>query len=422
MFFWRWRIPVLLVLAIGVLVTANAWQRENGDRIGSQGIFEWFQKPAAVRFKGQYDRTYVTWISHDGQVVLRAFDHGQNAWLPPVNIFDAKKTFGEDAIDDHNGPSVLMLPDGTLLVFTAIHDVHDAIGVQRMGTPEDMNSWTPWTPIFTGTDAEYDYPQAKRLPSGDIALFLRRGNWRQSAEIMTTSADAGRSWGAPTTLISFGASFGVYALVSQKENRLDLAWSTRPNGGRPKGLYYMSSDDGGTSWHQSNRSLQVLPARAENAEAIVTNDEALYIWDVVISSDGVPAMTYVQSEAGRTWYGYASVQDGAWRAEHIIDTTLLYGATHFYAGGIVIDPRDIQRVVLSAQRSTKEIEIWSKNNQGWKRRQQITRNSGRDNFRPQYVQNDPTGRVVWSAGQYDGFVDNNWSGFSRVDIRTARSE
>ncbi len=235
---------------------------------------------------------------------------------------------------------------------------------------------------------------------------------------MVTSTDNGRTWSAPTTLVSFGANNGVYALISQSEKTIAMIWSPRPNGGRPQHLYAAKSFDGGVTWVGRDGASQAVPMTPENTAPVVPDDTSLYVWDVVTDAAGNIAATYFRADDEALSYGYASWRNGAWKIEKISDAALLYGATHFYAGGVVIDPNNATRVLISAQHAHKELEIWSRGEAGWQKVQSVTANSGRDNFRPQYIANDPDGHVVWSAGRYEGFINGNWTGYEHVGIYT----
>jgi hypothetical protein len=87
----------------------------------------------------------------------------------------------------------------------------------------------------------------------------------------------------------------------------------------------------------------------------------------------------------------------------------------------VIDPRDVYSVYLSKKREQLEIERWASYDRGktWQQAEVITSNSTVDNFRMQLVENySDTLRIVWASGIYEGIINGQWTGFSKVDIQS----
>lgn len=408
-----------LILSLPVSVTAAPAP----VTIAKQSIFEWFQKPAAARFTGRHDRTYVSWVTQSGKIQIRYLDNATQRWSTTWTVDDLRPDYGIEAQDDHNAPSLLILPSGKLLIFYAVHDARDNLFVRESVDPEDPSSWSSRRLVLSdGPKVSANYPQPRLLSDGRVALFIRIGNWMSATEAVVTSADEGRTWTTPQTLVDFGAGVGVYAFTAVRGSRWVMTWSERKSAGRPTNLYYAESLDNGATWRTSAGRPLALPISRATAEVIVRSTEPLYAWDVVIDANGRPRASYAIGDERRFRYGYAARLNGRWVRETVTTSRLLYGGTNYYAGGIVIDPADPNRVLLSKQRTKKELELWRRTSSGWRRERVVTSRSTVDHFRPQFVANDKGNRIVWSAGRYDGLIDRQWTGFTRVNILTSTTK
>lgn len=385
-------------------------------------ILEWFQKPAAVRHVGVHDRTYISWVTSDGKIQVRYFDHTTKTFSDTKTVDDLGQDFGIEARDDHNAPSLLILPDGRLLIFYAVHDVNNAFFMKISGAPEDISSWGDRTVIADeGTRTPYNYPQAKLLDDGTIALFYRRGNYYNSDEYYKISKDAGKSFGTPTALIDFGAD-GVYAFVYVQNNNIHVAWNKSISDPPRKDVYYMYSPDGGKTWKKKNGDDLPLPVTAENADIVFDskNDRA-YVWDIVVDSTQEPYIVFAHKQDPFHEFRFARWSGTAWVTSLITSSAQLYRNGNFYSGGIVLDPDDPFTVYLSKKRDVLEIEKWQSSDGGlrWRLSESITQDSAVDNFRLQVVKNyAPELRLIWSSGVYEGLVDGNWTGYDKVNIQS----
>lgn len=417
------RLILTLVLVLTALMPAATLAVSRPQVIARRSIFEWFQKPAAVRHIGQHDRTYVSWIAQSGKIQIRYLDNATGAWSSTTTVDNLKTDFGVEAQDDHNAPSLLVLPSGKILIFYAVHDARNNLFIRETARPEDPTAWSARRLVFAnGPKVSANYPQPNILADGRLVLFVRIGNWKDATEAMITSADQGQTWSAPRTMIGFGAGTGIYSFTAVRGQRLVVVWNERRNAGRPTNLYYAQSTDNGATWQTSSGRPLALPIVRSTAEAVVRSTEPLYVWDVVIDARGRPRAAYAIGDERHFRYGYAALLGGHWVRETITTSTLLYGGTNYYASGVVIDPADPNRVLLSRQRKTLELELWRRSVTGWSIERRLTANSGVDNFRPQFVAGDKGNRIVWCSGIYDGLVNKQWTGFMRVNIFSAQTK
>lgn len=413
-----WKLPTAIGMVM--LVVWGWWWAHPATTVAKQGILEWFQKPAAVRYVGQFDRTYITWISQNGRIQIRYQDHRTGSWSPVAVVDDLYPDYQNSSQDDHNAPAVLILPSGELLVFYSVHDRAGSAFVKRSRAPEDISAWDERQTIIPSPTEEYDYPQPKLMPDGRIVLFLRRGIWKDAQEIITTSADQGRTWTAPRTVIDFGSGVGIYALAYVQGDAIHLAWSERRDGAQPTNVYYTRSDDGGNSWTTYKSGSNEETIKRDTAEIVYAGGEPAFIWDIVADNHQRLALVFAAGDDPNHRYIYAYPESGAWVTEKITGSRLLYGAEHFYSGGVVIDPKDLRRVVLSNASAYLWLETWYRTDNGdWRKESNVTTWSMEDNFRPQFVSGSPDREIIWCRGAYTGLRNKQWDGFKFVRVMAA---
>ena len=403
----------------------NLWNEcRIGERspVAKSSILEWLQKPAAVRFVGGHDRTYISWIEHSGKIQIRFYDHKDRTFSDIYTADDLYPDYGIEAQDDHNAPNLLILPDGRMLLFYAVHDVNNAFFLKASKSREDITEWSERINIADSDGKTlYNYPQAKLLANGNIILFYRRGVYFNSDEYYKISHDQAKTWGAPVNLIDFKDE-GIYAFVYAKGNTIHLAWNKAVTDPPKKNVYHIFSPDGGISWKKIDGFNLDLPI-SEDKEYLVfdSGQDPAYVWDIVADSNNFPSIVYSYKDDPGHELRYIRWNGRDWTNSLISKSSLHYDSGHFFSAGVVIDPNNVFKVYLSKKRAKLEIEGWGSRDQGrtWQKAESITENSPVDNFRPQVVQNySKELRLVWSSGEYKGLVNSQWSGFSQVNVQS----
>jgi hypothetical protein len=390
--------------------------------VSSSSIFEWIQKPAAVRFVGKYDRTYISWIKNDGKIQIRYYDHKTESFSNIYTVDDLYPAYRIEARDDHNAPSLLILPDGHIQIFYVVHDVDDAFFMKTSSQPEDIALWDTRVSIHDKeTKNKYNYPQPKQLNDGNIFLFYRTGAYHDSNEYYKVSKDSGKTWSSPHKLLDFHTD-GVYAFVESKGNQIHIAWNKSVDSPPKKNVYYVYSPDGGQTWRKKDNTILKLPVTEGESEVVFdSGDDPAYVWDITIDDDYNPFIVFSYKNDPHHEFRYAQWQDSSWMTTKITTSSLLYDSGHFFSGGIVINPHNMYEVYLSKKHTYLELESWISEDGGltWYRSEEITHNSAVDNFRPQVVENySDSLRLVWSSGVYEGLVNNHWTGFDKVNIQS----
>lgn len=385
-----------------------------------QAIAKWIQKPAAVRFIGQEDRSYFSWISHSGKVQIRYFDHRKKQFSSIYTVDDLYPDFRVEAIDDHNSPSLMILPNGEILIFYVVHDVENSFFLKKSQKPEDIRFWSKRVNLANKKEKNfYNYPQPKRLDNGRLFLFFRKGSFYQSKEYYKYSDNNGQTWSDSIGIVDFG-KIGVYAFLYQRKNSLFLAWNLGKDGYPPKfNLYYAYSSDGGENWLTVDKQKLTTPITDKEKTLVLDSENRpLYIRDLIIDHQNYPRILYSFDNDPHHKLKVIYWDGKRWQDKIITESKLLYNGRHFFSGGGVFDPKSLNRVAISKFRDKLEIEIWRFDNKNWLKEKSITQNSLFDNFYPQFVENyHQELSLFWAYGQYEGLIDGQWTGFGKVGLR-----
>ena len=128
-----------VLLVVGLLIGAAApiartvtlplRERE----FSSGGAWSWFGDPRAVYHAGAHHRTYVGWDAPDGSIQVASYDHDSGRRV----MVTLKARF---QVDDHDTPSILVRPDGRLMVFWSAH-TGNRMYYRTSRRPEDVTAW-----------------------------------------------------------------------------------------------------------------------------------------------------------------------------------------------------------------------------------------------------------------------------------------
>ncbi len=122
---------------------------EQYPQLSSDGAWCWFGDPRGVRYQGDHDRIYTGWVDSEGSIVVGSLDleSGEQVQRTLHPAFNR---------DDHANPSLMILPDGTIVVFYTSHgaDVSEAMYYRVSERPEDVTAWGERLEIGSNTDGQ----------------------------------------------------------------------------------------------------------------------------------------------------------------------------------------------------------------------------------------------------------------------------
>jgi hypothetical protein len=390
---------------------------EEYPELAASGAWCWFGDPRALRFQGIHDRIYAGWVDSAGSIVVSSLDleSGERAEHTVQPAFNR---------DDHANPALMILPDGTVVVFYTSHGsaVSDAMYYRLSLRPEDITAWSERHEIGSNTEGPrgYTYPNPVRLADegGRIYLFWRGGNFKPSFSY----TDDLVTWSPARTLIQSDAANVVRPYVKIASNGRDaihFAFTDgHPRNEPQNSIYYLRYRNGEFTRADGTVIGKMADLPLSHGRADLVYDGRLtgvraWIWDVASDGQGNPVIVYTRlPEESDHRYHYAR-----WTGEGWLDVELTAaggwfpqtpeGATEpepHYSGGIVLDHEDPAVVYLSRPvAGVFEIERWWTGDDGssWRSRP-ITAGSANDNVRPFVIRghsgSSPT--LLWMENRF----------------------
>lgn len=269
----------------------------SGDLITRTG-WETVTWPGAF-YDDTSNRTIVAWqfvgVSGNKGVHVAAYDHAAGTWTRPYSA----GTFTLPN-DDHGHPALVRDAEGYIHCFFGSHSTNQQWSVTT--SPDDITSWSAMPAIAGG----YTYPKPVSV-GGEVLLFLRDINQFLGLVVrrLTPSGGAG-TWGASTTLVTFGLNTRVYTtephLVGSTVHFLCM-FTERTDISR-RGVYYFIYDPATGDLSNFDGSVTVPPA--SQPVGLSQADADFRIFDHGSNAGDVPSLQF--DDAGRP---HVLVADGA---------------------------------------------------------------------------------------------------------------
>lgn len=397
-----------------------------------------WHRPMAI-YAPAVNRTFFVYGNADNAPTISAYDHSTGKFLYP-------RVLGRNRNNDaHRNPTLLIEPDGHLVVFYGAHS--DITHTLRSTNPYDI---TYWETVADLPDHKTSYPQCWELVPGEIFVSYRQApTWETSSWRMTISSDGGRSWEAPRELVNLGESavYGIsIAETDGTPRRVHFVWS-RLGGGSPEeiaskhlwarryNIYYACSDDGGRTWRRSDGTPYELPVTLETQEELYNcGTHGVWLKDIQLDSQGHPFILFIDSEV-ETYRGLWKVgrfTGSGWEFSTITDSDHMYDD-----GAIAILNDDDIRVYapttpVQESEDGGEIEEWQSTDGGrtWMNTKHITTGSRYSHNNVKLALNHQLGpgdvRMFWSYGDsnYPPETDEvtlhcygeKWSGGTEIEF------
>jgi BNR repeat-containing family member len=372
----------------------------------SPGGWSYFGDPRAVRLNGV---TYLGWAGQDGYTWV--------ASIAGSTVREITRLEPRLSVDDHNSPSLVVRPDGRIMVFYAPHSgnrtpkipIPKRLYYRLSEVPESVASFGPVEWLHTNTRGRlgYTYPNPIQLAGGELWLFWRGGNWQPS---FSTSAD-GSSWSRARTLLVGARRDSRYRhrpyvkYAASGGDTIHFAFTEASPQSRPTSLYYARYRNGafyraGGRRIGTLRSLPLRPRRADRIHDVRSEKGRAWVMDVAADHEGRPVVVYA-AQGRRIRYRYARWDGTRWRTHHVTDAGR--SPRSGYSGGVSLDHDDPTTAYLSREvNGVREIELWRTHDGGrtWFVTP-VTQGSEVGNHRPVAPRGLVDGtQLFWMRGRY----------------------
>ncbi len=414
-------------------------------RIAPDGAWTWFNDERAIVHQGSI---YSGYVLADGRYGVTRYDFADGKSSHMVISTDASRQQ-----DDHNNPSLTVLPDGRILALYSKHIAGNQF-YQRTSLVPRPSSDADWGPeIARPTPAATTYANTYRLygEANRIYNFHRCINFNPT---LTVSDDLGATWQPSRQFIGSGSgrTRPYIRLVSDHEKRIDLTYTDGHPRDVENSLYHLYYSGGALRRSDGSviKPISAIPLdhdAGERGSVIYQYNDApwgagqgpddwiptgrAWNWDVQYDPAGRPVVAFqVQRDNlgwsnDRIYYYYARWTGSAWQKRFIAHAGRpLYAAEDDYGGGMAIDPQDPRVVYISSNaadpfklsettdvplRPRNRYEIWRGFTADggltftWT---QLTVDSEADNLRPIVPENHGrTECVLWFYGNYRSYTN-----------------
>jgi hypothetical protein len=405
---------------------------EKYPSITDDGGWCWFADPRAVSHAG---KTYTGWVTEDGSIQVASVDHASGK-IATAKLHDKYER------DDHDNPSLLVLPDGRLRAFYTRHSVVEEIDSRVTRRPGDVSEWAPEETIVprdvSPRNNGITYSNPFQLSAEDNAIYLFwRG--RSFKPTMAKSLDGGKTWSDAKPIFSAPglpkANRPYAKYTSNGKDRIHMLFTDgHPRNEALNNVYYVCYRAGAFYKADGTRigGVNELPIRPDQADRIYTasvEQGRAWIWEIAFDAQDRPVVVYTRlpTESDHR-YHYAR-----WTGSEWFDTELCEAGRWFpqtqpgkterephYSSGLALDPVNPSVVYLTRPvNGVRELEQWTTADGGktWKAAA-ITAGSKHDNIRPFVARNqsDAGPTVLWQnlSGRYVHYTDY------RCSIKMAR--
>lgn len=418
----KMKIRIYYSLLLMFASTLSFAQRgEDYATIVDDGAWCWFSDPRAVYHNGKHERTYIGYVTSKGDIEIAVKDHKSGTVSTTL-------LYKELEVDDHTNPSILIRPDGRLMVFFTKHG--GTIYYTTSVSAEDISAFSPVDSLEFGRMLCYTNPVMLSEENNRIYIFYRGGyDWKPS---FVTSDDLGKTWSQPTTFVSMKVN-QIYnrpytKVVSDGKSSIHFAFTDgHPREENHNSIYYLKYEKGkfydaaGKKVGSMNK-LPIVQESIPKAFNGVANNQRAWIWDIALNEINNPVIVYTTlPEETLHFYNY-----GFWDGEQWQNRRLCEGGSAYprfdrpkemrdpephYSGGIILDHNNANTVYLSRPHNNRfEIEAWTTNDNGQTFiNKPVTSNSLKDNVRPFVVRNAPesvSSRVLWmNINHYEHYTN-----------------
>lgn len=412
-------------------LTPEKYSKILGERrivtIAEDGAWTWYNDERVVFWNNHLVSGHV---NSEGQSAISLYLlPGKNHRLRLENI----RLSSWEQKDDHNNPALLPLNEDSLLAVYARHNTH-----------EDFHSRIVKKNFQLGSEESFDqgakvtYSNLYQLSgeNGKIYNFYRGRGWNPN---VVFSMNNGETWSEPVLVFVSGdnATRPYVKYASNNTDRIDLLYTDgHPRREQENNVYHVYYQSG--NFYRSNGELirsmdeiKTKPLDPKNGTLIYDGSGPSgrgWVHDIERGKNGELAGVYISSPDGdegldlRYRYARYDPKKRKWQEQEIAFAgPHLYVPENHYAGGICIDPEDINIVYLSSKldpltsqpNGTGKFQIYKAvtENKGktWEF-EQLTYDLQNDNLRPVVPRDRPDNIgecVVWFRGDYIRYQDYN---------------
>lgn len=404
--------------------------------VADDGAWTWYNDERVIFHNNVF---YVNYVKRNGKTALTAFGL-ENMPSCHARYEYILSTWSQS--DDHNNGALLPLKDGNLLATYAAHG-RDNFFYQRKlklnrWSEADLSGEQKFERMVKGRGLTYQNLFRFEDEDARIYNFFRGDNFNPN---FVVSDDDAETWSEPVHLILSGenSSHRPYVkYVSNGKNRIDFFYTDgHPRNSKQNNIYHFYYQSG-VFYASDGRKLRTMselkmrPIEANEGTLVYdgsTDNGRGWVWDLEYDQAGQPFGAFISSPSGDMGtdmrYWIARLEDGQWTCEQIAFAgSNLYLKEEHYAGGIALDPFNVQRVVISSDvnpatgaplpKRIYQLFRGSRENGQWNW-EQLTHDPVNNHLRPVLVRGRPDS-LFWFSGKYVWYGDYQCAIMAALDL------
>jgi hypothetical protein len=433
-----------VALSAAALLSTNSMKADtfSGYQVSREGAWCWFADPRAIHYENEQQTINASWLAYidvHGNVKASQYDFltGKRNEVLVRSYFQP---------DDHNNPTILVLPDERVLIIYSRHTDEPAFYYRVSKRAGDITELGEEKKIVTKNNTTYPSPFILSDDPTHFYMCWRGINWHPTIAKLTlpdANDDVTIEWGPYQIVQSTGARpYAKYC--SNGKDKIYVTYTTgHPDNEQPNWVYcnvinINASESNGTV--TSNPTLEDIngtklstiadgtfnvnktdayKTQYPNTVVDATSGIRDWVWQIALDKDGNPIIPMVKISGGKDSHTYYRAKwDGSkWNVTLLANAGGKFHSSnteYCYSGGEAIDPEDTNTFYLSIPTdgdNGKVFEIWkyTVDDEGTiTSTEQITRNSVKNNVRPYVLNNHGTSpiKLAWLNGDYAYWMVN----------------
>jgi len=420
---------ILLTLVALVSILSAGAETYSGETITTEGAWCWFADPRALHYESSDGATNVSWIGYiDTHGAIKAmqmdFTTGKKTEVLIRSFFQP---------DDHDNPTFLVLPSGRVMIFYTRH-TDEAKFYYRISTkPYDITQLGAEKTISVSNNTTYPSPFIMSDDPEHIYLCWRGINWHPTIGRLTMPDESDNvKWDfGPKQIVQSTGARPYVKYQSNGKDKIYLVYTTgHPDNEYPNWVYFNVIDinsgngpilkdikgttlkkisDGTFSVTKESNYKSSYPYTVVDAPSTYRD----WVWQIARDADDNPVIAMVRIDNSKANHEYycARWTGSAWRLTDLANAGRSFHGQNTelcYSAGMAIDEADPNQFYLSIPTegdNGKIYEIWKytlSDAGSITAKQQITKNSKKNNVRPYIVTNSENSplRLAWMYGDY----------------------
>ena len=330
------------------------------------GAYTWWTNMLAVRFVGNKDQTYLSYVDEEGNMSVAAYNHETGEYT--------YNTLAKHEVDDHNSAGLAILPDGRILAVYTRHNKDRIVRWRISKNPEDITSFGKEKTVEGSKGITY--AQLHRISDTEYRLLYRYTVKSWATRIY--NYETGK-WSDEQVWLTEGLGHHYYLWTQEDrtEGKINIFMTGHPKSGPDQNIRYGYFDADGILYTTGGKrvgemieefNITVPNPRHFDIVYEAKEGEHTRLYDVSYMGEKVAVMYGISLEEGDTskyYYAYYDEKAGEWVNNFICDSGRWLVSDNMYFDGVSFDKKDMQTIYVSRREGDLlRLEKWTTTDYG----------------------------------------------------------